>query len=468
MSAREAAAAEAAATDAAVAAAAAVEAAAPSKAADTAAAHEAAAKAAAATNERRALDARTPSEKPDLPREPGGDAGLVGDEDFSGGPVFGVGGPGPHPRGDGAGVVTAPRHGLRRGHRDDLRPSHARVHGQSLGLVFAAADQDPRGRRGGPVPRRQGGDVQSRRGAQQRGRMAAVEAERRMAELEKQAEQLRVWTERAERKAKMAKIKVGASEANAADDDDSSALFSGNWRDPWVTFRGRVLARSLNERARKEVLLETRRAEVAERKCRWPARWPPFEAASVDAAVAAAAAAEVAAASKAAAVVHKAAAKAAAAANERRALDVRTLSEKPDLPNESGGGVGLMDGEDFSGRPVFGVGARVRVLAATAPWVLPRLATDFGEAIVTAFDPRTLEYTVKALALNSRLQTKIPEVAVVGFSRLRWVGGLVLMGELVSICGLVLVGGLVWMRGLVLAGGIMWLAGSCGFVGSLG
>ena len=304
--------------------------------------------------------------------------------------------------------------------------------------------------------------------------MAAVEAERRMAELEKQAEQLRVWTERAERNAEMAKIKVGASEANAAADDDSSALFSGNWRDPWVTFRGLVLARSLNERARKEVLLETRRAEVAERKCRRPARWPPFEAASVDAAVAAAAAAEVAAASKAAAVVHKAAAKAAAAANERRALDVRTLSEKPDLPNESGGGVGLMDGEDFSGRPVFGVGARVRVLAATAPWVLPRLATDFGEAIVTAFDPRTLEYTVKALALNSRLQTKIPEVAVVGFSRLRWVGGLVLMDELVSICGLVLVGGLVWMRGLVLAGGIMWLAGSCwwvgscGFVGSLG
>ena len=77
-------------------------------------------------------------------------------------------------------------------------------------------------------------------------------------------------------------------------------------------------------------------------------------------------------------------------------------------------------------------------------------------------------FEVKPLALNSRLQTKIPEVAVVGFSRLRWVGGLVLMGELVSICGLVLVGGLVWMRGLVLAGGIMWLAGSCGFVGSLG
>ena len=69
----------------------------------------------------------------------------------------------------------------------------------------------------------------------------------------------------------------------------------------------------------------------------------------VDAAVAAAAAAEVAAASKAAAAVHKAAAKAAAAANEWRTLDVRALSEKPDLPNEPGGGVGLMDGEDFPG-----------------------------------------------------------------------------------------------------------------------
>ena len=41
---------------------------------------------------------------------------------------------------------------------------------------------------------------------------------------------------------------------------------------------------------------------------------------------------------------------------------------------------------------VFGVGARVCVLAATAPWFLPHLATGCGEAIVTAFDPRTREY----------------------------------------------------------------------------
>jgi hypothetical protein len=117
LSAREPAAAEAA--EAAVAAAAAAEAAAASKAA---AAHEAAAKAAAAANERRALDVRTPSKKPDLPKEPGGGAGLMDGEDFSGGGGVWSGGPGPRPRGDGAWVVAAPRHGLRRGHRDGLRP----------------------------------------------------------------------------------------------------------------------------------------------------------------------------------------------------------------------------------------------------------------------------------------------------------------------------------------------------------
>ena len=37
--------------------------------------------------------------------------------------------------------------------------------------------------------------------------------------------------------------------------------------------------------------------------------------------------------------------------------------------------------------------ARVRVLAATAPGLLPRLATSCGETKVTAFDPRTREYT---------------------------------------------------------------------------
>ena len=37
--------------------------------------------------------------------------------------------------------------------------------------------------------------------------------------------------------------------------------------------------------------------------------------------------------------------------------------------------------------------ARVRDLAATAPGLLPRLATSCGETKVTAFDPRTREYT---------------------------------------------------------------------------
>ena len=77
------------------------------------------------------------------------------------------------------------------------------------------------------------------------------------------------------------------------------------------------------------------------------------------------------------------------------------------------------------------MGARVRVLAATAPGLLPRLAMGCGEAIVTAFGPHTRKYTVKALGLYSRPQTKIPEV-VVWVCRLRWVGKLVLvMVELV-------------------------------------
>ena len=41
--------------------------------------------AAAAANERRALDVCVPSNKPDLPKEPGGGAGLTDGEDFSGG-----------------------------------------------------------------------------------------------------------------------------------------------------------------------------------------------------------------------------------------------------------------------------------------------------------------------------------------------------------------------------------------------
>ena len=38
------------------------------------------------------------------------------------------------------------------------------------------------------------------------------------------------------------------------------------------------------------------------------------------------------------------------------------------------------------------MGARVRVLAAAAPGLLPRLATGCGNAIVMAFDPRMREY----------------------------------------------------------------------------
>ena len=37
--------------------------------------------------------------------------------------------------------------------------------------------------------------------------------------------------------------------------------------------------------------------------------------------------------------------------------------------------------------------ARVRVLASTAPGLLPRLATGCDETVVTAFDPRAREYT---------------------------------------------------------------------------
>ena len=81
----EAAAAETAATNAAVAAAATAAAAEAAAASKAAAAHEAAAKAAAAANERRALDVRTPSKKPGLPKEPGDGAGLMDGGDFSGG-----------------------------------------------------------------------------------------------------------------------------------------------------------------------------------------------------------------------------------------------------------------------------------------------------------------------------------------------------------------------------------------------
>ena len=105
------------------------------------------------------------------------------------------------------------------------------------------------------------------------------------------------------------------------------------------------------------------------------------------AAAATAAAAEAAAASKAAAAP-EAATKAAAAANKRKAIDVRTPKKKPDLRKEPGGGAGPVDGEDsFERAAVFGVGELVRVLPATAPGYLPRLAEGCGKGHVTAFDP---------------------------------------------------------------------------------
>ena len=135
------------------------------------------------------------------------------------------------------------------------------------------------------------------------------------------------------------------------------------------------------------------------------------------AAAATAAAAEVAAASKAAAAP-EAAAKAAAAANKRKAFDVPTPKKKPDLRKEPGGGAGPVDGEDsFERAAVFGVGELVRVLPATAPGYLPRLAEGCGEGHVTAFDPIKREYTVKPLALYSRQQTQIPEDYVVAPSQ---------------------------------------------------
>ena len=85
MSVREAVAAETAATDVAVVAAATAAAAEAAAASKAAAAHEAAAKAAAAANERHALDVRMPSNKPDLPKEPGGGAGFMDGGEFSGG-----------------------------------------------------------------------------------------------------------------------------------------------------------------------------------------------------------------------------------------------------------------------------------------------------------------------------------------------------------------------------------------------
>ena len=136
MSVIEAVAAETAATNAAVAAAAtaaAAEAAATSKAA---AAQEAAAKAAAAANERCALDVRTSSNKPDLPKKNGGGAGPMDGEDISGGRCLEWWPGSASSRRRRLGCCRT-RHGLRRGHRDGLRPLHVRAHGLRIGLPVA-------------------------------------------------------------------------------------------------------------------------------------------------------------------------------------------------------------------------------------------------------------------------------------------------------------------------------------------
>ena len=60
---------------------------------------------------------------------------------------------------------------------------------------------------------------------------------------------------------KAADLKVNAAAATA----ELSALSSGNWKDPRLTFKGRVLARSLNEEARTRLDRESKRAEAAKR-----------------------------------------------------------------------------------------------------------------------------------------------------------------------------------------------------------
>ena len=67
-------------------------------------------------------------------------SGLPGPSDFVRSVAQLCSGPGPRPRGDGAWVVAAPRHGLRRGHRDGLRPMHVRVHGLRSGLLVALGE----------------------------------------------------------------------------------------------------------------------------------------------------------------------------------------------------------------------------------------------------------------------------------------------------------------------------------------
>ena len=95
------------------------------------AAHEATA--AAAANKQHALDAR-PRKSPTCRESPATALKLWTTSAFP----WGGGHSTTTPR-RGAAVVAAPRHELRRGYIDGPRPSHARVHGEYLGLIFAAA-----------------------------------------------------------------------------------------------------------------------------------------------------------------------------------------------------------------------------------------------------------------------------------------------------------------------------------------
>ena len=72
-------------------------------------------------------------------------------------------------RGTGVGAHGEDQASGRRVRGHGRRRPHARVHGQTLGHVFAAADPYPQDHCGGHVPRRQRRDVQSRHEAQQRG-----------------------------------------------------------------------------------------------------------------------------------------------------------------------------------------------------------------------------------------------------------------------------------------------------------
>jgi hypothetical protein len=114
-------------------------------------------------------------------------------------------------------------------------------------------------------------------------------------------------------------------------------------------------------------------------------------------------AAEAAAAEEAAAAGVSAAEAAAAAGDAAKAAadtPGARAAVAPELPKEPGDGTGGIaeDAEEIHGRPVFSVGAGVRVLAATAPDCLPRLAEGCEEAIVKAYNPRSRKYTAKAFA----------------------------------------------------------------------